>query len=298
MARVRELKNGKLSAEFDSVSDVFRVINKLNWEPKRDKASDRDRNSGYGRGFHVFKDLADATGVFLNRPETIRTFSANDDRLERPESPGKDVTFDVTGDYIDIGRFMSGEPEHFGNAVMGNPKNMFCTINVLTSYVSYTDARYLDQRQKRILRIVDWLETQGVRCQIIATSDTVCSFNSVTVKEFQDPFDLNQLAVVCHSDWLRRIIFLIDEQSKTWQSGYGNGTTYDNRMLKYKPQPEDGMYIYIGGYSPYKSVEILNKYFDKLEEKIADLVESGITWNEEPFTVGHRESPDDMGSWW
>lgn len=286
MTRIKELKNGKLSCEFESVNDVFRVIKKLNWRPAQEEQSNRKKNGGYGEGFHVFNNLAEATDVFLNRPESIRTFSANDDKLERIESPGKDVHFDVTGDYLDIGRFMTGEPEHFGNAVMGNPKNLFCTINVLTSYVYDTSAAYLDQRQKRILRIVDWLETQGVRCQIVGTSDTVIAFNSVTVKEFQDPFDLNQLAVVCHSDWLRRIIFLIDEQSKTWTSGYGNGQDYDNRMMKYKPQPEDGMYVYIGGYFPYKSIKELNKAFDELETKIGDLVESGITWNDEPFTVG------------
>jgi hypothetical protein len=40
MTRVRELKNGKLSAEFDSPSDVFRVIRKLDWKPDKDKSSD------------------------------------------------------------------------------------------------------------------------------------------------------------------------------------------------------------------------------------------------------------------
>ena len=285
MARVRELANGKLSAEFDSVSEVFRVIKKLNWVPKHDKASDR-KKSVYGSDFHTFKDLAEAEDIFVNHPDSIRTFSINDDRLERPESPGKDVSFDVTGDYLDIGKFMEGEPEHFGNAVMGNPKNIFCTINILTSYVSYTQASYLDARQKRILRLVDWLETQGVRCQIIASIDTVCLYSSVVIKEFQDPFDLNQLAVIAHSDWLRRILFLVAEQSKTWQSGYGNSQNYDRRMLKYKPNPEDGMYIYIGGWNPYSSVKKLDEEFDKLEAKVADLVEQGITWNDEPFTFG------------
>ena len=285
MARVRELANGKLSAEFDSVSEVFRVIKKLNWVPKHDKASDR-KKSVYGSDFHTFKDLAEAEDIFVNHPDSIRTFSINDDRLERPESPGKDVSFDVTGDYLDIGKFMEGEPEHFGNAVMGNPKNIFCTINILTSYVSYTQASYLDARQKRILRLVDWLETQGVRCQIIASIDTVCLYSSVVIKEFQDPFDLNQLAVIAHGDWLRRILFLVAEQSKTWQGGYGNSQNYDRRMLKYKPNPEDGMYIYIGGWNPYSSVKKLDEEFDKLEAKVADLVEQGITWNDEPFTFG------------
>lgn len=291
MTRIQKLKNGKLSAEFDSVSDVFRVIRKLGWTPKHGKES--DSRGGGGGSFYTFDSLAEASDVFENKPETIRTFSANDDRLERPESPGKDVNYDVTGDYLDIDRYLMGEPEMFGNAVMGNPKSMFCTINILTSFVWSTSPEYILAKQKRILRIVDWLESQGVRCQIVAQDDSAVSFISTVIKEFQDPFNLNDLAVACHPDWLRRIEFLVMEQSDTWEWGYGSSIQYDKRMLKYKPNPEDGMYIYVGGYMPYGgdggNIETLNKAFDGLEVKIADLVDQGITWNDEPFTIGEAK---------
>lgn len=291
MTRIQELKNGKLSAEFDSPNDVFRVIRKLGWEPKRDKASDRRRDGD--DDYYSFDNLAQAWDVFENKPDTIRGFSVNDDRLERPDSPGKDVLFDITGDYLDIDRYLTGEPEMFGNAVMGNPKNIFCTINVLTSFVWYTTPEYMIVKQKRILRLVDWLETQGVRCQIMGQDDSEVAFISTVIKEYQDPFNLNDLAIICHPDWLRRIEFVVMEQSKTWQSGYGNSMTYDNRMLEYKPNPEDGMYIYIGGYSPYggwgdNDIDRLNKEFDRLEKQVAELVDQGITWNDEPFTIGSK----------
>lgn len=287
MTRIKELKNGKLSAEFDSPNDVFRVIRKLNWEPRNSKSSD-DRSE---RDFHSFGSLAEAIDVFENKPDTIRGFSINDDRLERPDSPGKDVLYDVTGDFLDIDRYLTGEPEMFGNAVMGNPKNIFCTINVLTSFVWWTTPEYQMVKQKRILRLVDWLETQGVRCQIIAQDDSNVGFISTVVKEFQDPFNLNDLAVVCHPDWLRRVEFLVMEQSKTWSAGYGSSEAYDKRMLSYKPNPEDGMYIYVGGYCPYggwgeNDLKALDKAFDKLEKQVTELVDAGMTWNDEPFVIG------------
>lgn len=290
MTRIRELKNGKLSAEFDSPADVFRVIRKLNWTPQKSKSSDK---KGREDGFYTFKSLSEAIDVYENKPDTIRQFSINDDRLERPDSPGKDVSYDVTGDFLDIDRYLTGEPEMFGNAVMGNPKNIFCTINVLTSFVWYTTNEYQLVKQKRILRLVDWLESQGVRCQIIAQDDSDVSFISTVVKEYQDPFNLNDLAVVCHPDWLRRVEFLVMEQSKTWEHGYGNSQTYDRRMLAYKPNPEDGMYIYVGGYEPYGGwgscdTDRLNREFDRLEGQVAELVDAGITWNDEPFTIGGR----------
>lgn len=287
MALIRELgRNNKLHADFNSVPEVFRVIDKLGWKPQHEKASD---SNGHGDSFHSFKSLAEARDVFQNRPESIVKFRVNDEKLVKEDTIGKDVRFDITGDYLDIDRYLEGSPEVFGNAVMGNPKGVFCTINILTSYVYYTDAEYILQRQKRITRLVDWLEQQDIRCQIVASLDCECLNMSVIVKEFHDPFDVNHLAVVSHPDWLRRIIFLIKEQSKTWSYGYGSAIEYDKRMIKYTPKPEDGVYVYVGGYIPFggrkNGIEELDEAFDRLEEKIQVLIDEGMTYNDEPFAI-------------
>lgn len=287
MARIREVgPRKKLHVEFDSVPEVFRVIDRMGWVPQRDKSSDSRRDGG---SFYTFGSLKEARDTFENHPERIRTFNQNDDRLETHESPGKDVAYDVTGDYIDIDRHLEGIPEVFGNAVMGNPKSVFCTINILGSFVSNTHKNYVLAKQKRVLRLVDWLETQGIRCQIVVTEDTEICFSQVVVKEFADPFDLNHLAVAMHPDWLRRIMFLIMEQSKTWTWGYGSGLEYDSRMKKYKPQPEDGLYIYVGGYTPFGGknygIDELNESFDKIEESIQEMIDLNLTFNEEPLVI-------------
>jgi hypothetical protein len=196
------------------------------------------------------------------------------------------VSYDVTGDFLDIDRYLEGVPEVFGNAVMGNPKSVFCTINILSSYVYYTKPEYQLAKQKRVLRLVDWLETQGIRCQIICSDDSAVAYTSVVVKEFADPFDLNQLAVVQHPDWLRRILFLVYEQSKTWQSGYGSSMPYDRRMKDYRAKPEDGLYVYVGGYIPYDTISELDAAFDKIEETIQrTVVEDGMAYCDEPLVI-------------
>lgn len=286
MARIKEVgKRGKLSVEFNSVPEVFRVIERLNWTPQNSRSSDED----HGGGFHTFKNLATAKDVFLNHPEQIRQFSQNDDKLSRIESPGKEVEYDVTGDFLDIDRFLEGVPEVFGNAVMGNPKSIFCTINVLDSMVHYTKAEYQIAKQKRILRLVDWLETQGIRCQIVLSEDSEVLESSIIVKEFQDPFDLNQLAVALHPDFFRRILFLIMEQSKTWSYGYGSGMDYDTRMKRYKPAPEDGLYVYVGGYLPFtgknNGIDELEEAFDNIEQSIRTMIEEGRTFTEDQLMV-------------
>lgn len=295
MSRVRELgPRKKLHVDFTSVPDVFRVIEKMGWVPREAKESD-SRSRGNG-DFHTFKDLAEAIQVMRYEPEKLVKFNPNDEKLVREDTIGKEVQFDVTGDFLDIDKFLEGEPEAFGNAVMGNAKGVFCTINVMTSYVYYTSAEYILEKQKRITRLVDWLEQQAVRCQIVATLDCVPLNMSVIVKEYADPFDVNHLAVVSHPDWLRRIIFLIKEQSKTWQSGYGSAIEYDKRMIRYSPKPEDGMYVYVGGYIPHgggwggerNDLKALNDEFDALENKIENLIADGLTFNDEPFVIAGK----------
>jgi hypothetical protein len=285
MARIKEVgAKGKLHAEFDSVPEVFRVIEKLKWVPQRDKSS--NSYNGGGGDFYTFQDLASAVDVFQNHPERIRAFNENADRLESIESPGKDVEFDVTGDFLDIDRYLEGVPEMFGNAVLGNPKSVFCTINVLNSAVSFTNNSYMMHKQKRILRLVDWLETQNIRCQVVMTEDSNVSFSSIVVKQFQDPFDLNQLSVAMHPDFFRRVCFLIMEQSKTWSPGYGSALEYDKKMLKYQPRPEDGLYIYVGGYIPFKNENSgLDTAFDRIEGEVQNMIDMGMTFNENRLTV-------------
>lgn len=281
MARIMEVgTRNKLHAEFNSVGEVFRAIDKLGWTPQRDRASD-DR----GRGdFHTFSSLAEATDVFRNRPDEIRKFIMNETKLLSPSSPGKEIVYDVTGDFLDIDRFMEGVPEVFGNVTMGNPRNTFCTINILGSFVYWTEPKYILARLMRVVRLVDWLEAQNVRCQIVVSDDSEVSFISTVVKRFAEPVDLNELCVANHPDWLRRIEFLIMEQSKTWRSGYGNSQKYDNDMQRYTPRPEDGMYVYVGGYIP-PTIASMERQFDKIEADILDLLAANMTFNDIPLNV-------------
>lgn len=285
MAKIMEVGSyGKLHAEFNSVGEVFRAIKKLDWQPKRDKQSDaRGRD-----GFHTFESLEEATDTFLHHPERIRKFIMNDTKLEMPSSPGKDIEYDVTGDFIDMDRYMEGVPEVFGNVTMGNPRNVFCTINVLTSFVHWTTPEYVLARLSRVVRLIDWLEERNVRCQVVGSLDSAPAFISTIAKRFAEPVDLNELCSINHPDWLRRIMFLIKEQSKTWEHGYGSALPYDRKMQDYKPRPEDGLYVYVGGYLP-PTIESMENQFDKIEADITELLAQNMTFNEEPLAIGGRE---------
>jgi hypothetical protein len=293
---VDKYADGRIFANFESVPDLFRTIEAKHWTPQHSKSSDVRNADGE---YVMFKSLAEAHHVFLNEPWRVRQFSQKDDRLRLEDNPGNDVFFATTGDYLDVGRYLEGEPEAFGNSIMGNPARVFAEINVNIAAAKWTTAEYMMRKQKRLLRLVDWLETYGIRCHVRCSVVTDVGEFSVTVKDAQDPFDLNHLAVAMHPDFLRRTVLLVFEQSEAWTFGYGDAVAYDDISLESKfADPEDGFSIYVGGYMPYSKTDTPDKYtyendvsridkdFDSIEAEIARLIQNESRFTEEPLKVG------------
>ena len=262
------LKKDALVFITDSTQTVFRVFKELKWTPKKDQASDKRGSDD----FNTFDSLETAISTYTLNPRSIRTFKEEDLKLTAEESIGKDVLYDVTGDYVDIGRYLDGEPECFGVSYNGNPSNLHATImfNVSTPYFVKEDM--LNHRAARMLRLVDWMESQGVRCQIRAFESTECAHMDIKVKNFEDPVDMNALAVSTHSDFLRRIAFLVAEQSKTWSYGYGNATSFTTRMINsYTAEQDNGLTIFVTELGSVDA-EYIDTHFDKLRDKITALI--------------------------
>ena len=293
---ITERYDGTLIARFDSVPQLFKEIEQNKWKPQHSKASNL---AGDGK-FVVFKNLEEAHHIFQDEPWRIRDFDPNDDKIKHEDGVGNDVMFDVTGDYLDIGKFMSGEPEDFGNAIMDNPNNLFAEIRVGLAAAKWTTAEYILHKQKRILRLVDWLENHKIRTRVRAYLFTEIANITVTVKHEQDPFDVNHLAIVMHPDFLRRTALLVAEQSKNWQYGYGDAVDWDDRQLTstYVDPDAPGIHVYIGGYMPYapddtergytfeNDVSKLDADFDKVEAAVQDMLRMQVQFSDAPLIVG------------
>jgi hypothetical protein len=268
------LRANALVVNTDSVQATFRLFKELNWKPNRGKSSDSSKASN--RDFYFFNNLKEAIDVYTNNPRQVRTFKEESIKLTAEENIGKDIQYGVTGDYVDIGRFLDGEPECFGIAYNGNPAGLQATILFNVSTPWYIDEALLNHRAARMLRLVDWMESQGVRCQMRAIESTECAHMDIRVKAFEDAVDMNALAVATHSDFLRRVAFLVAEQSPTWDGGYGNATVYTRCMMTdYKADPDNGLTIFITEIGR-TDVEGIDKQFDLLRDKITDLLSSPI----------------------
>ena len=266
------LENGVLTGVFGSVKAVWSAISDLKWKPEHGKSSDdRDRND-----FHTFGSLDEALSIFKSNPRSIRNFKEDSLSLTSEESVGKDVTFDVTGDYVDVGRFLEGQPECFGVAYNGNPSNVRVNLLINVSAVSYVTAEALQRKQERVLRLVDWLENQGVRCRVVGYESTHTAHMEIMVKDFHESLDLNDVAVITHGDFLRRVAFLVSEQSKRWSSGYGSPGDFTRAMKRtFQPDPADGLTVFIEDQSS-SVVSHVDEQFDKLRDKMRDVIENNV----------------------
>lgn len=124
------------------------------------------------------------------------------------------VAFDVTGDCVDVGRFLSGEPEcmmHFETEeIKGAGKVVRVRIDLSAS--AAVTAEEMMKRGAVALALVDCLENAGRSCEIVFTA---CSHggnsvieNIVMMKPAGAPVEMDSLAfAIAHPSSFRRIVF-------------------------------------------------------------------------------------------
>jgi hypothetical protein len=234
--------------------------------PQREESSIRP---GFG-DFNATSSWNEAIDIFLNKPSKIRVFSALEKDIKVPQSSGNEVFYDVEGDWLDVDRYLEGQPEVFGSAVMGNPTNIFANVVINLGTSSNVPEESMRRRGERLIRLVDWLENQRIRVRISALASNACHHTEVTVKDHQDNLDLDALAVAVHPDFFRRIVFRQMEHSATWQPFYGYPTTTQRGNLKVPTAP--GIMILSEN---HRYVQDVDKGFDKAETEIEQMLENG-----------------------
>lgn len=238
------------------------------------RSNDWDANDD----FHSFKSFNEAMQVFLDRPHTIRKFKAKEEDILIPDNLGQDVQFDVTGDYLDMSRFMDGDPEHFGNMHMGNPTSIFATIMLNITAPGHLETGVLERRSERVLRIVDWLESQQIRTKVVAIKANQCTYLELTLKQFHESINLDSMATVCHNDFLRRTLFRVAEYSPTFMWSYGQAAMVSNGMMR-MPINRDSTVMLVS--EAQKTIEATDIIFDKTERTI----EENLLAGEQRFTI-------------
>lgn len=249
-----------LAGEFTGVNTFLNFL-----QTDMPYAKFRNASTQWEPGFNFFRSYEEAVRVYQRDPRSIRHFDEKDEKLEGGESSGKQVEFGVTGDFLDIGRFVEGDPEAFGSMTDGNPRGKRVQIILNISWSCGVSEQVINARCSRIARLIDWLESQQVRCRVIAVESTTNSHLEIVVKEFDEVLDLNDVAVVSHSDFLRRAVFRFKEWSNTVSIGYGTPTDLSFKVSTRTFLPEYNSEYTVFVDSQVNTIQTVGKHFDDLE---------------------------------
>lgn len=137
----------------------------------------------------------------------------------------RQFAWDVTGDFVDVGKYLTGEPECFGSDADDGQqiasRVVSIRLNACVSGALQADA--IVARGVAVLVAVDLLESLGRRCEVTVSQATSTSGGygghagstpdlnldcNVIVKRPGEPVDIDRLAyTVAHPSWFRRLGF-------------------------------------------------------------------------------------------
>lgn len=274
---------GAIAVAAPSVRSLLHHVLEQMPTPQKSKSS-----SEHGSGsFYHFDTYDECLDAYMNHPNKIAQFRPSGDSLQSPNNIGQDIEYAVTGDILDIGRFLTDDPEQWGSMFMGNEIGLYATILVNISVVWSTEAEVIAEHGRRVVRLVDWLENQRIRTEVRGIDINECSAVEIVAKRFEDPLDLNAIAVMSHPDFLRRVGFRIAEYSDTHRSSYGTAVSFARGSLKIPPIP-DARQLLIYTEVP-DSMREVEANFDYAEKELHDIVESGFSPVEQRTIIAQPE---------
>lgn len=263
------LKENERVMMFNGVRTALDYINE-NLDTPQNSGSSEGNSSGHAG--NAFRSFGEAMDIFLNRPETVVKYDPTQMRPVEFAEQGNDLEFDVTGDFIDIGRVLEGVPENMGRLHNGNPRNRRVRIVVSLAQTHYMTPKEIDHRSERIIRLVDALENANVRTEIIAIDSTTCHHMEIVVKRFDEPMTIEDVAVATHSEFFRRMCFRAAEWSDTWTYGYGRANTLRQNLNVVKSQLNDEITVYVDGDLQQGIDPDFNELEKKLESELSEPV--------------------------
>lgn len=132
------------------------------------------------------------------------------------------IRYDVTGELLDVGRFASGEPEHWGNwehTLQEGKGTKYVHVVMNGTASAGVDASVLIARGAVTAALINLLELAGCRVQVtlaynVQQSGTERSVFQVTValKQYEEPLDLDRLTyALAHPSAFRCHMFSLME---------------------------------------------------------------------------------------
>lgn len=256
------INSGTIVTLFDGVDNALDYVTGQMPTPKKDGESEA---KGHDGGFHAFESYQETLDTFRRHPEKVINYDPTELRIKDESESGSTVEYDVTGDFIDMGRYMEGIPEVVGSMRGGNARNRRVNIITNLSTSSGINQKVIKHRGERTIRLIDALEAGGVRTMLTAIESTECNHTEVIVKRHEEPLTIADVAVVTHPEFLRRILFRVKEYSDTWSGGYGGAYLFSAALKPDVIDSPNNNELNIVLDTNITSIESVDRLFDQLE---------------------------------
>jgi hypothetical protein len=170
-----------------------------------------DSISEWGAGWAGTNSLEEAIDLFHNNRAELMPDDFKRQRMQHTHNPGTDVVFDATGDYLDMGRYMSGEPEVFGTNTNGDLTNRVIQVYINASVRAKYHAVEVATGAEKIAEVINALYESGAKVSTTFMSAEETQWIEVKLNEFGEPIDPVDLIAVTHPGFIRRLCFAVND---------------------------------------------------------------------------------------
>jgi hypothetical protein len=223
--------------EFDCLGDFIRYA--------KDNPTPKDSNQpNSGGSFNYTANLNEACNLALHGWDEIRAeVDAQLDELVEHINDAFGEFYvsehSTSGAFVDMGRFVTGEPECMVSFVSEPQARMGRVVKIVMNAVvsGHVNADLIKKRGIAILALVDTIHKLGVGIELWWEESMTGSkqeFSTlIKLHSSEEPMDINSLMFsLAHPDMLRRLQFSVQEQHKEWKaqgaySGGGYGHVHD-----------------------------------------------------------------------
>jgi len=208
------------TVQYDSVAEFIAAASA---NPDPTKPSHQYRSADFS-GTETFDEaLTLATRGWPEGSRRLSQLRASLDRIveKAVTAKSKSLHWDLTGDFLDVGRYMTGEPEAWGE--YRDESESHCQTRVIklianVSAMATVESSSIFSAGAAIFAAVDLLETLGHRVELWLGSGSTCNQTSkrlqvlVKVKDAGQPFDQDRFAFfLCNNASLRRLFFSVEQ---------------------------------------------------------------------------------------
>lgn len=161
-------------------------------------------------GWYGTKSLDQAIDLFRNKRHELLPKGFQQKYIKNINANGVDVEYNVTGDYLDIGRYMSGEPEVFGTNINGDLTGKVVRVYINASVSASYDAEDIMLGAEKLAEVINALYISGAKVSTTFMSAEETQWIEVKLNDFGDPLDPVDLIAVASPAFIRRLCFAIN----------------------------------------------------------------------------------------